>query len=197
MIKIFCKEIMLGKYMSNKAVLLDKLSGRFSLVKQKRFISNFNWKIDWCFDNIKLTVCIIDEFRYSVVNFLDKNKDTLYQDFKRLLYNRYVCSFSMIIVFVYLGFNLGGYVSKWNMDFKQQLSINICSTFIISFFRKIEIRWSPCLCWFDYTFYRYFNLSRPVKPWFFVTFNIVISHIFPENFIDIPQVVQKIWRISL
>ena len=30
-----------------------------------------------------------------------------------------------------------------------------------------------------------------IKPWFFVTFNIIISHIFPENFIEIPQVVQK------
>ena len=31
-----------------------------------------------------------------------------------------------------------------------------------------------------------------VKPWFFVTFNIIINHIFPEKFIEIPQVVQKI-----
>ena len=30
-----------------------------------------------------------------------------------------------------------------------------------------------------------------VKCWFFVTFNI-ISHIIPENFIEIPQVIQKI-----
>ena len=30
------------------------------------------------------------------------------------------------------------------------------------------------------------------KPWFFVTFNIIIRHIFPENFIEIPQFVQKI-----
>ena len=44
---------------------------------------------------------MIDGFRYSVVNFLDKNKDTLYQDFKRLLYNRYVFSFSIIIVFLH------------------------------------------------------------------------------------------------
>ena len=29
-----------------------------------------------------------------------------------------------------------------------------------------------------------------------VTFNIIISHIFPENFIKISQVVQKIWRFS-
>ena len=36
-----------------------------------------------------------------------------------------------------------------------------------------------------------------VKPRFFGTFNIIISHIFPENFIEILQVVQKIWRISL
>ena len=36
-----------------------------------------------------------------------------------------------------------------------------------------------------------------VKHCFFVTFNIIIRHVFPENFIEIPQVVQKIWRISL
>ena len=41
-----------------------------------------------------------------------------------------------------------------------------------------------------------------VNSWFFVTFNfltfnIIISHIIPENFIEIPQVVQKIWRLSL
>ena len=28
-----------------------------------------------------------------------------------------------------------------------------------------------------------------VKPWFFVTFNIIIRHIFPENFIEFSQVV--------
>ena len=31
-----------------------------------------------------------------------------------------------------------------------------------------------------------------LNPWFFMTINIIISHIFPENFIEIPQVVQKI-----
>ena len=36
-----------------------------------------------------------------------------------------------------------------------------------------------------------------VKPWLFVTFNIILKHIFPENFIEFPQVVQKIWRNSL
>ena len=36
-----------------------------------------------------------------------------------------------------------------------------------------------------------------VKSWFFVTFNIIISHILSENFIEIPQVVQKIWMLSL
>ena len=39
--------------------------------------------------------------------------------------------------------------------------------------------------------------KKRVKPWFFVTFNIITRHIFPENFIEIPQVVQKLWRISL
>ena len=31
-----------------------------------------------------------------------------------------------------------------------------------------------------------------VKPWVFVTFNIIISQIVSENFIEIPQVVRKI-----
>ena len=30
------------------------------------------------------------------------------------------------------------------------------------------------------------------KSWFFVTFNIILKHIFPENFIEFSQVVQKI-----
>ena len=39
------------------------------------------------------------------------------------------------------------------------------------------------------------NLTPPVVfPKMFVTFNIIISHVFPENFIEIPLVVKKIWR---
>ena len=34
--------------------------------------------------------------------------------------------------------------------------------------------------------------SERVKPRFLVTFNIIINHFFPENFIEIPQLVQKI-----
>ena len=38
------------------------------------------------------------------------------------------------------------------------------------------------------------NLSSKerVKPWCFVTFNVILRHIFPENFIEFPQVVPKI-----
>ena len=36
-----------------------------------------------------------------------------------------------------------------------------------------------------------------LKRWFFVTFNIIIGHIFPKNFIEIPQGFQKTWNISL
>ena len=36
-----------------------------------------------------------------------------------------------------------------------------------------------------------------LKPWFFMTFVIIISHIFPENVIKIPEVVEKIWRSCL
>ena len=34
-----------------------------------------------------------------------------------------------------------------------------------------------------------------VKPCFFFYFDVIISHIFAENLIEIPQVVPKIWRI--
>ena len=36
-----------------------------------------------------------------------------------------------------------------------------------------------------------------IKPCFFVIFNIIIRHIFPENFTEMSQVVQKLWRIFL
>ena len=46
-------------------------------------------------------------------------------------------------------------------------------------------------------FRKLYLLNRGWKPVFFVTFNIIIGHIFPENFTEITQLVQKIWRISL
>ena len=49
---------------------------------------------------------------------------------------------------------------------------------------------SPC------GFLKTVSSKERVKPWFFVTFNIIIGHIFPENFFEILQVFQKIWRIS-
>ena len=39
-------------------------------------------------------------------------------------------------------------------------------------------------------FSKLYRLKRGWNP-VFVTFNVTISHIFPENFIDIPQAVQK------
>ena len=35
-----------------------------------------------------------------------------------------------------------------------------------------------------------------MKRWFFVTFSVIISHIFPEHLIEIHQVIHKIWRYS-
>ena len=36
-----------------------------------------------------------------------------------------------------------------------------------------------------------------VKPCFFVTIIVIICHIFPENFIEIAEVIQKLSRISV
>ena len=41
------------------------------------------------------------------------------------------------------------------------------------------------------------SFQERAKAWFFVTLNIIISHTFPENFIEITQVVQKILSLSL
>ena len=46
-------------------------------------------------------------------------------------------------------------------------------------------------------FRKMYILKRGWNLGFFVTFNITLRHIFTENFIEFPQVVQKIWRNSL
>ena len=45
---------------------------------------------------------------------------------------------------------------------------------------------SPC------GFSKYVSSKERAKAWFFVTFDTIISHIFPETFIEIPQDVQNI-----
>ena len=52
--------------------------------------------------------------------------------------------------------------------------------------------WSP-LCDFS----KNVSPKDRVEPWLFVTFNIILKDIFPENFIEFLQVVQKIWKNSL
>ena len=46
-------------------------------------------------------------------------------------------------------------------------------------------------------FFEKLHPLKRMKPWFSVTFNFIISHIFPENFIEVPQVIQNICRNSL
>ena len=49
-----------------------------------------------------------------------------------------------------------------------------------------------------YVFIKIYPLERDrVKSWFFLRFNIIISHIFPENFIETPQVIQKIFSVDI
>ena len=43
-------------------------------------------------------------------------------------------------------------------------------------------------------FFKNVSSIERVEPWFFVTFNIILKHIFPESFIEFPQVVRKIRR---
>ena len=41
-------------------------------------------------------------------------------------------------------------------------------------------------------FLKYASSRERVKLWFFVNFSNIISHIFPENFIEVLQIVQNI-----
>ena len=59
--------------------------------------------------------------------------------------------------------------------------------------RGVGGQFDPSPLWFS----KNVSSKERVKPWFFVTFNIILRHMFPENFIEFPQVVQKIWRNSL
>ena len=43
-----------------------------------------------------------------------------------------------------------------------------------------------------YGFSKSVSFKEREKPWFFVAFNIILRHIFAENFIEFPPVVQKI-----
>ena len=51
----------------------------------------------------------------------------------------------------------------------------------------------PSLLWF---FKKWIFLTKG-ETLIFCDFSIIISHIFPENVIEIPQAVWKIWRISI
>ena len=64
------------------------------------------------------------------------------------------------------------------------------------------VNFNPCLPgWFKLTspfgFLKNVSSTERVEPCFFVAFHIILKHSFPENFIEFPQVVQKIWRKSL
>ena len=56
--------------------------------------------------------------------------------------------------------------------------------------KKLEEGQLDLLCGFS----KNVSFKERMKPWFFVTVNIILRHIFPENFIEFPLVVQKIRR---
>ena len=65
----------------------------------------------------------------------------------------------------------------------------------VTMIRLSKVYYSPVVgSQFDplYGFSKNSSSRERVKLRFSVNFNIIISHIFPENFIEIPQVVQKI-----
>ena len=78
-------------------------------------------------------------------------------------------------------------VSKSRVEISHRVNGNILNP------KKAGGQFDPTPLWF----FKEVSAKGIVNSWFFVTFNIMISHIIPENFIEIPLVVQKIWRLSL
>ena len=89
---------------------------------------------------------------------------------------------------------------KENSNFqkcRKMLSLKVIQL-IWSYFKWfLTVKRLGALVWLHCGFSKNVSSKERVKSWFFVTFNIIISYIFPENFIEIAQRVQKIWRISL
>ena len=63
--------------------------------------------------------------------------------------------------------------------------------------KNLTLKKAGGLIWTPVCFFPKLYLLKRGETLVFVTFNIIISHIFPENFIKILQVAQKIWRFSL
>ena len=83
------------------------------------------------------------------------------------------------------------YITKYNVSTQNSMKKLVFALFNAKMARGWSIWPPPC------GFPKNVSSKVRVNPCFFVTFNTIISHIFPENFIEIPQVIQNIWRISL
>ena len=70
------------------------------------------------------------------------------------------------------------YFRKWNF-LAQRVTLNRLGG---------GCQFDPPLCGFSENV----SSKERMKPWFFVTFNIIISHIFHEHFIETSQVLQKL-----
>ena len=95
---------------------------------------------------------------------------------------------------IYLGCELDESLSWQATALKVVNKINGRLKFLYS---KNRLGWKGGSIWPQLWFFKKLSSKGMVKPWFFVTFNIIISHIFPKIFNEIPQVVQKIWITSL
>ena len=109
----------------------------------------------------------------------------------------------VIITQILVGFDLKTSFEGWpSLKFTNlRLIISMVLKFYCSVAKGLTLKWlgvngeggrvvvnlTP-LCGFLKTV----SSKERVKPWFFVTLNIIIGLIFPENFFEIPQVFQKI-----
>ena len=86
---------------------------------------------------------------------------------------------------------------SYHFDEKMFLYICLLFSFDLNSFFNPETAWEG----FNLTSFcgflkNVFSKGR-VRLWFYGDFDIIVSHNFPEKFIKIPQVVYKLWRISL
>ena len=99
------------------------------------------------------------------------------------LYQPYTCSsvFCTLVGLSIFSLNLGQNIQEWTKQ-------NLWKTA----FKIFEVIWSAKGSLLQRLSSKNVSSSERVKPWFFVTFNIILKRIFPESFIEFPRVVQKI-----
>ena len=104
------------------------------------------------------------------------------------------CCVVVVLSIIFFLFLSHGFVSIFKKN-KEGTSVESSKDLLINFsYLNVDLFIDVSINQIDP--WKYVSSRERVKPCFFVTFYIIISHIFSENFIEIPKFVQTVWRFS-